>query len=99
MVSHKSLSDCKSPQVFWILLSILINRNNAIVWIVSSPLISKSSSSCTNPLMTVPRAPSCWCFCSYHHHHHQHQQQYYLSVLFVSDDIIVDTNTDFKPLF
>ena len=57
LVSHWSLSDNKSPQVFSTLLSILANLNNAVVWMVSThPLISKSYSPCTNPLVTVLRA-------------------------------------------
>ena len=56
-VFHWSLSDCKFPQVSRTLLSILADLNNAVVWIVSSrPLISKSPSPCTNPLVTVPNA-------------------------------------------
>ena len=59
MVSHKSLSDSKSLQVSRTRLSILSDLNNAVVWIVSTHLlISKSSSPCTNLLVTVPRAPS-----------------------------------------
>ena len=55
-VFHRSLSDSKS-QVSRTLLSILADLNNAVVWIVStSPVISKSSSPCTNLLVTVPRA-------------------------------------------
>ena len=47
-----------SPQLSRILLSILANLNNAVVRMVSSrPLISKSSSSSTYPLVTVPSAP------------------------------------------
>ena len=58
MVSHKSLSDSKSPQVPRTLLSILADLNNAVVWMISiCPHISKSFSPCTNPLVTVPRAP------------------------------------------
>ena len=58
MVFHKSLSDCKSPQVFRTLLSILADINNVVIWMVSSHLlISKSSSPFINPLVTVPRAP------------------------------------------
>ena len=58
MVSRRSLSDNKSPQVSGTLLSILADLNNAVVWMVSTrPLIFKFSSPCTNPLMTVPRAP------------------------------------------
>ena len=52
MVFHWSLSDSKSPQV-----SILADLNDA-VWMVSThPLISKSSSLCINPLVTVPTIP------------------------------------------
>ena len=58
MFSHWSLSDNKSSQVSRTLLSILANLNNAVVWMVSTrPVISKSSSPCTNPLVSVPRAP------------------------------------------
>ena len=58
MVSHRSLSDCKFPQVSRALLSILANLNNALVWkVFTHPLISKSSSPCTNLLVTIPRAP------------------------------------------
>ena len=58
MVSHWMLSNSKSLQVSRTLLSILSDINNAVVWMVSTcPLISKSSSPCTNPLVTVPRAP------------------------------------------
>ena len=47
-----------SPQVSRTLLIILADRSNAVVWMVSTrPLISESSSHCTNPLVTVPRAP------------------------------------------
>ena len=45
MTSHWSLSDSKSPQVSRTLLSILVDLNNAEVWIVATrPVISKSSS-------------------------------------------------------
>ena len=55
MVFHWSLSDSKSPQISWTLLSILAVFNNAVVWMVSTrPPTSKSSS---NPLVTVPNAP------------------------------------------
>ena len=58
MVFHWSLSDRKSPQVIWILFSILAFVNNAEVWMVSTrPPTSKSSSPFNNPSMTVPRAP------------------------------------------
>ena len=52
MVFHWSLSNSKSPQVSRTLLSILAVPNNAVVWTVStSPVIFKSSSPCTNPLV------------------------------------------------
>ena len=45
----------KFPQVYWALLSILAYLNNAVVWMVSTcPLVPTSSSSFTNPLVTVP---------------------------------------------
>ena len=51
MVSHWRLSDSKSPQVSRTLLSILADLNNVVVSMISTcPLISKSSSLCTNPL-------------------------------------------------
>ena len=51
-----------SAQVSRTLLSILANLNNAVVWMVSSrPLISTSSTPCTNPSVTVPRAPITIC--------------------------------------
>ena len=57
MVSNRSLSESKSPQVFRTLLSVLTDLNNAVVWMVSTRLlISKSSTPFTNPFMTVPRA-------------------------------------------
>ena len=58
MVYPWSLSDNKSPQVSKTLLSILADLNNALICIVSTlSVISTSSSICTNPLGTVPRAP------------------------------------------
>ena len=52
-----SLSDSKSPQVSRTLLSILAVLNNNVVWMVSTrPPISKSSSTFSNPLVTVPNA-------------------------------------------
>ena len=54
MVFHWRLSDGKFPQISRTLLSILANLNNTAVWMVSTrSLISKSSSLCTNPLVTV----------------------------------------------
>ena len=58
MVSHRSLSDSKSPQVSWTLFIILANLNNAIALMVSTcPLISKSPTSLINHMVTVPYAP------------------------------------------
>ena len=52
------LSDSKSPQVTWTLLSILSVLNNAVVWMVPTrPPTSKSSIPFSNPLVTVPNAP------------------------------------------
>ena len=45
MVFHRSLNDSKSPKVSKILLSILTDLKNAVVWMVSTDsLISKSFS-------------------------------------------------------
>ena len=58
MVFHRSLSDCKSPQVSRTRLNILAVLNNAVVWVVfTRPPTSKSSSPFSNPLVTVPKAP------------------------------------------
>ena len=58
MVFHWSLSDSKSPQVSRTLLNILAVLNNAVVWMVSTRLLtSKSSSPFSNPLVTVPNSP------------------------------------------
>ena len=55
---HWSVSYSKSPQFSRTLLSIQVNLNNAIVWMVSThPVISKSSSPFTNSSVPVPRAP------------------------------------------
>ena len=55
---HWSLSDSKSPQVSRTLLSIVADLNNAVVWTVfTHPVISKSYSPCTYPLVNVPRTP------------------------------------------
>ena len=57
MVSHWSLSDSKSTQIFRTLLSVLAGLMNTVIWMVSNRhLISKFSSLCTNPLLTVLRA-------------------------------------------
>ena len=57
MVFHWILSDSKSPQASWTLLSILAVLNNAVVWMVSTrTLTSKSSSLFGNPLVTIPKA-------------------------------------------
>ena len=51
MVLRRSLSDCKSPQVFRTLLSILADLFITVFWVVSSsPLISQSSCPWINPL-------------------------------------------------
>ena len=56
------MSDNKSPQVSRTLLSILTELNNVEAWMVSiCPIISKSSSPWTNPMVTVPSAPITTC--------------------------------------
>ena len=58
MVFHLSLSDSKYPQISRTLLGILAVLNNVVVWMVSTrPSTSKSSSSFSNLLVTVPNAP------------------------------------------
>ena len=54
MVFHWILRDCNSPQVSRTVLSILVDLNNAVVWMISTrPVISKCSCPCINPLVTV----------------------------------------------
>ena len=58
MVFHWILSDNKSPRVSRTILSILVDLNNAVVWLVSArPPISKSSSPFTKTLGIVSSAP------------------------------------------
>ena len=58
MVFHWYLSDSKSSHLFSTLLSVLADRNNAIVWMMSArPTISNSSRPFKQPLRKVPRAP------------------------------------------
>ena len=58
MVLHWSLSDSKSLQISKILLSILVDLNDAVDYMISTcPFISKASSRFTNPLVSVPSAP------------------------------------------
>ena len=54
MVFHCRESNC--PQVSRSLLSILTDLNIAEVWMICTPLISKSCSPCINPFVTRPRA-------------------------------------------
>ena len=56
MVFHWRLSDSKSPQVSWTLLSILAVFNNAVILMVSTrPLSSKFSWPFNNSLVTAPK--------------------------------------------
>ena len=58
MVFHWILCKSKSPQVSRTFTSILVVLNNAVVWMVSTPPPTfKSSSSFSNPLVTVPKVP------------------------------------------
>ena len=58
IVFHWSPSGSKFPQVSRTLLSILIDLNNAVIWMVSiRPLISNSFRTLTKPMGTVPSAP------------------------------------------
>ena len=55
---HWSLSDSKSPQVSRTLFSILADLINVVVkWVSTLPVISKSSSPCTNLFMILPSMP------------------------------------------
>ena len=52
------MSFSKSPQASRNYISILVDHNNVVVWIVSArPLISKSSSTFNNPSVTASIAP------------------------------------------
>ena len=53
------LSDTKSPQVSRTLLSILVDLNSLVVWMVLLiPVITNSSSLFSEPLQTNPSAPN-----------------------------------------
>ena len=57
-VFHWSVSGRISLHISWILLSILIDLNNYVIWIVSPhSFTSKYYSPSSNPWLTVPRAP------------------------------------------
>ena len=58
MVFHKRVSVNNSHQVFRTFLSILVDLNIAVIWMVSiRPPTSKSFSPFSYPLLTVPKAP------------------------------------------
>ena len=62
MAFQWSQSESKSPQVSRTLLSILAVLNIAVVGMVPAcPPTSKSSSRFSNPLVTVPKAPTTNC--------------------------------------
>ena len=57
-VSHRRLGDSKSHQNSRTLLRILADLTNAVLWMISTgPIISQSSSPCTNSLVTLPNEP------------------------------------------
>ena len=92
-----SLSDNKSPQVSRTLLSILSVLYNVVVWIVSTrPPTSKSTSSFSNPLVSLPKAPitiSIIVTCMFHSFFHSlSKSRYYafFSHSFISRDCKVD---------
>ena len=58
MVFYWSLIDNKSSQVFRTLLSILVDLDDVIVWMISTcPSISNTSSPLTKPFGIFPSAP------------------------------------------
>ena len=62
MVFHWSPSDSKFPYVSRILLSVLTDLSNAVVWMVSArPPISNSSSPLIKPSGIVPSVPTTIC--------------------------------------
>ena len=85
-VSHWGLSNSKSHQFSRTLLSIQADLNNAIVFMVTSRLlISKSSSPCTNLLVTLPNALiTIGITCHSFFFSFQIRSRYYLSFLSVS---------------
>ena len=55
MISHLGLSESQSSPVSTILLGVLADLSNVVVWMISiRPLISNSSSPCSQPLGIVP---------------------------------------------
>ena len=59
MIFYRSLSDGKSPQVFWILLNLRADISNTQIWIIliRPPISNYSSFFFTKPLRIVPSAP------------------------------------------
>ena len=58
MIFHWSRRNRECHQISRILISILADLHNTVVWMISTgPCIPKSSSPCTNPIVTVPNAP------------------------------------------
>ena len=58
MVFHWSLSNSESHKASRTFLSILADLYNSVIRIVSTrPFISMTSSPCTNPWVTIPKAP------------------------------------------
>ena len=73
MVSHWSLSDDKSPQDSRIVLSILGDLNNAVIYMVSTrPLISKSFKSLYQSFGDGAKSINYNCY-----HRHLHVSQFF----------------------
>ena len=79
MVFHWGLRDSKSPQVSMILLGILGDLNDTVIWMVSTcTLISKSSCPFINHLGDcIERTKNNW----YHRHRHLHVSLFFLVLL------------------
>ena len=97
-----NLSDSMSLQVSRTFLSILADLNNTVVWMSSTrPLIFKTSSFCTNPLVTILRVPITTCITvtfRFHSFFYSQAKSLYLFFISISFHFILAETVKFTIL-